>query len=100
MDEGAPLPTAVDTPTPQLTAMDYQQGVAAVQRNAMIVALYEELEHLEQGLIVSASRSSSMVTTTNATKAGTLLENGTTKRSKSPPRPRRMRSRQPIRGIA
>merc|ERR1712094_84082 len=52
---GDNVPAAPSRPPPPSNAVVPQQGGAAVQRHAMIVSLYEELQRLEDGLLCSAT---------------------------------------------
>lgn len=78
-----PSPDTASAPAPAESSET--KGLAAVQRNGMIVALYEELQQLEDGLLTSGS----------VAPAGSAAKSLPPKRSSSPPR--RVRSRQPIR---
>jgi hypothetical protein len=87
---GDNVPAAPSRPPPPSNAVVPQQGGAAVQRHAMIVSLYEELQRLEDGLLCSAT----VVAAAARVRSSPARQRSSSKHAE----PRRARSRQPIAG--
>jgi len=76
------------------TTTTTDEGNVTLRRNAMIVALYEELQLLEESLSIPSVPMAAIATS----QVGRPLSGVESKRSPFPPRRRRARSHQPITG--